>query len=320
MKDILIYNYVLMLTVLLCSYYILGGHSFPDYQAYNLIAYSDFGGDDGYFTEFLSRYILYNGLFEGFNRVDQLALFVQLFFIVSTLFIIFKDSSKLYTVLVFVAFFSPLLITTVLRVSPLYLLFFYFSIFHIKDVVKLKHIICLGGLGSLFHDSFFLVVITLFIIWIVQKREIKISNKVLSISLLASICLIFISPQLKPLILVYMDKTLLGARSVYIDEDGFSIIKISFVIVLNLITISLINDRDVNLNAKITAFILVIATNIIFLVGSTAGIRFSIFSYAYVIATRGVLLFKFEGSNSHNQIICSFLLFPLLFLRLFILL
>ena len=118
-SNIILVNYFFMVFLVIFFYYVLGGSSFPDYAAYQNIAYKNFGGENWYFTEFLSRYILYKDIFSNFNRVDLLVLFVQIIFILITSVIIFKHNDSLYIVLVFVAFFGPLLLTTVLRASPL---------------------------------------------------------------------------------------------------------------------------------------------------------------------------------------------------------
>lgn len=302
------------------SYYILGGESFPDYKAYINIAYNDFGGEGWYFSEFLTRYILYNDVMFGLNRVDQLTLFVQLFFILITLALIIADNKNTYMVLVFVSFFSPLLMTTVLRASPLYVLFFFMSAVYFKEKLLMRHIILLALLGSLFHDSFFVISLTLFVVYLFCFTKVKFSNVFFKVILVLSFISIFLLPWFISSIILFFQKLGLGARSVYINDDGFTLAKIVFLIILNVISFMYLSCENGSYNQKFIATSLTIVTNLIFSVGSTAGIRFSIFAFSYLFVVRQCFLFRFESYKLNNQVYCGSLLFVLLYLRYLLLL
>lgn len=318
MKNLILSNIFFMILMVLGTYYIYGGYSFPDYQTYLKIAYSGFGEEGWYFTEYLSRYILYNGIVDGFNRVDQLTVFVQVFFLVVITSIIIKKPEDLYTTAVFVAFFSPLFMTTVLRASPLYVVFFYMCIMHICRGVGIRHVIVISFVGLLFHDSFVVLTSSLLIMMFFQY---KISGlRLIKLVCLFSFVIAISSPVLKSSILHMFDGGILGAREVYLKKDDFSLVKVIFISLLFIGTYSVILDKDTEVHHKVNATILTSITNVIFVVASTAGIRFSMFAFAYVFAVRGCFLFSIERKNWANKAICSYILYLVLIFRIYLLL
>lgn len=317
MRSILFFQYIFMVVFVLTLYYVLGGNVFPDYFAYTNIAYNDFGREGGYFTEFFSRYILYDGLIDEINRVDQLVVFIQFFFVTSTLLAIFKNSKDIYIVIVFVAFFSPLLLTTVLRASPLYVMFFLMSIYYFKHKVTFLNVVFLCIFGSLFHDSFLIITIALLGVWFTQFFNIKLGRTTLVYILLLSFMLVFLAPAVLPVVISLLDFSVLGARSVYMSDSGFSGLKLIVLIILNALSFYFVRFESGTYNQKVTLTILVFLTNVIFAFGSTAGIRFSVFPFAYLFVVRGCFLFNFEAISLSNQVISGAFLFLVFIIRFY---
>lgn len=304
---------VYVYTIVMVTYYVVGGEAFPDYSSYLELSHTGLEGT--YFTEFLSQYILSspNFNYDGFNNVDSLALFVQVVIGIISIIYIINNKESVYSFAIFFSLYLPLIITTTLRASLVYFLFFIFSLSRARFKLGVSDVLIFTFLGCFFHDSTLLISFFLIVFIFLQK-----SKLIYRLSpykyIIASLMILIFGPLLKSFILSNVDLSFLGERAVYLKFDSFSNVKFIFLLCINILVLICIRERESNdLHSIYLACFLLCCLSFVFFLSSTAGIRFSIFTMSYLVATRGVLFFKFE-KKIKNRV---FMIFPLFLIFLF---
>lgn len=277
----------------LAVYYALGGWVFPDYQNYLIISKGMFPYAGG--TEYLTRYMLLNDLIfiPDVNRVDVLAGFVQFFAIITLLTVSMINQKFLPATAIFCSLYLPLIMTTTLRAGPLYILFFLMSCSFFKEDIKFKYLAILAIIGSLFHDSVAILVLNLVFAYFLLKF--KFNNKNTSFYLLVlSFLVLAFGISIKQYILEYFQFGALGMRATYISGDKSNIAKFVYIIGVCMTSWLLYFDQVISPRSKLICSALTLGLSLLFILSSTAAIRYSIFLMSYIIAVRGVLILKYE--------------------------
>lgn len=293
MNNILLSYCWLIITATLAVYYSLGGWVFPDYQNYLIISKGMFPYAGG--SEYLTRYVLLNDLvfISDLNRVDILAGFVQIFAIITLLTASTINQKYLPATAIFCSLYLPLIMTTTLRAGPLYVLFFLMSCSLFKQDVKFKYLVLLAISGSLFHDSVAILVLNLVFAYFLLKLEFN--NKKTSFYLLTlSFLVLVFGVSIKQYILENIQFGGLGMRATYISGDKTNIAKFVYVIGICITSWLLYFDQMISPRSKLICSALTLGLSLLYVLSSTAAIRYSIFLMSYIIAVRGVLILKYE--------------------------
>lgn len=279
--------------VTLAIYYALGGEGFPDYYNYFIISKGMFPYAGSF--EFLTRYMLLNDLIfiSDVNRVDVLAVFVQLFAIVTLLTVSLMNQKYLPATAIFCSLYLPLIMTTTLRAGPLYILFFLMSCSFFKEEVKLKYLALLAIAGSLFHDSVAILLLNLVFAYFLLKLKLNSKNTSFFLLFFSFLVLVF-GNSIKQYILEYFEFGALGMRATYISGDKSNIAKFIYVIGVCMISWLLFFDEVISPKSKVICAAMTLGLSLLFILSSTAAIRYSIFLMSYIIAVRGVLVLKYE--------------------------
>ncbi|PKH05307.1 hypothetical protein [Moritella sp. Urea-trap-13] len=309
MKHLTLFYFFLLFIITLTVYYLIGGDKFPDYNNYLSIANGSVQWSKGtYLTEFLTQAILIQPIMiENINNVDILAFFVQMFIFILSMYYVRNNVNYLYPMVVFLSLYLPIFLTTTLRAAPLYFLFFIMSLKIFKSEVRYTHVFIFFILGSLFHDSVFIITGAL----IFSKLFVFIFNssvKSYRYLFLISLLVLLVGSPLKEFIIQNINLDFLGERAVYLRGYEYSFMKMAYVLIINFLCLLFIVDTKVFNSSKLIALALTLSLNVVFVLSSTAGIRYSIFILAYLIAGRGVLLHQDELFKRNPIIVLPFLL------------
>ena len=315
--------FVLVILFVLAVYYVVGGYGFPDYS--NYIALVRNGGylrsPDEYATEGVARFILKNefGFFgSAHSTVDFLAAFVQLFYVVFV-FILMKDEDlqRQRGWLFFTLALSPLLLTTVLRAGPAYLVVTYLALY---GKVFTPRFIVLALIAISFHDSA-IVMIALYVLssmfcCVFSRVGVRELRWLMGVSLL----IILLSQQVYLLLMSLVSNFELGIRSVYFQaENAASLVKKVFVVFIWFVAYTaLYNDRS-SIRTKVFLCACSLLMAVSFSINEVAGVRFSAYVLGVALVSKGAFILSGngEGKFSRLDLLFGFVYFVVMFYDVF---
>lgn len=276
-------NRALIVYILIISfYYVLGGKSFPDYE--NYITISEKGGylfsPDEYFTEWGSRWWLKNiGQVIGNHQIsiDILVLFIQIYYLVWLL--NNKDEKIDIAKLWITIFLGPLLLTTTIRATPVYLLVYTLAASRVS-IIKL---LMMFLFGLLFHDTALLAFFVYFMAYLIEKNFKKsIDFLMVSVWVFSIFMIVFGNLMTENFILILKSLNI-GVRDVYLKSiDSPSLLKIAYALFIAALSIPSINRKEKTLEDLFLIGLLFLGA-ITFAVSSTAAIRIFIFAFGVAL-------------------------------------
>ena len=250
------------------------------------------GVGHGYFTEFLSQWFLRIGQQRTIvdDPVMLLSAVSNAIVILLLIFLILKKNSQAYGIAIYCSLYAPLFLTTVLRAAPLYV--FAFVIFSMYRHRSLKfYILVIAAFGVFFHDTVLLFVLALLFAGLLRKINM---NQSYRFPFAACIVLLVLSFVFSSGISGGGFDSL-GARVVYLEGDNEgTLAKVVYLTFVTLVSYRFIRDFKTSPEERSILIALLSFTLILNLFSSTLAVRFSTLAVGYVIAVRGVLLFRFE--------------------------
>ncbi len=279
--------------IIIAIYYGVGGEAFPDYL--NYVTISQKGGylfyEDEYLAEWISRFWLSNVgqiLGDHYLSVDIFALIVQIAYLIWAF--SGKDKSVILVKFWVTVFMGPLLLTTTLRATIPYILFFQLFL----GQITIKRIIVLGLLALSFHDSAMVPFFIAFMIHILFKESSSINRKIAQLMYAASVLVVLAGEYLAPTILPLLSSIGLGIRDIYfidfVPASGFKIAYASLIIIMTgIIFFHAPNERLV-----LIVISMLCASSVLFAISSTPAIRMYLFVFGACICllSRGKRLEK----------------------------
>lgn len=306
----LFYINLLIFIFTLSVFYILGADSFPDYEGYLMLATFPEWAGSAHLTEYVSRMILESSFF-GFSpkeRVDFFIAFVQFTLLISFLFVSLTNPRNLYAITVGNAFYLPFFLTTGLRAASLYYFFFLFCIRKSGKRISFLEIILISLLGSLFHDTFFIVTTGLLLSYLLNK--LKPSKRLLVSILLISTPIVLIEDIGFVTQIVEMINFDIGRLIFYMELNLYSLSKALYLLAILIICIYFISFRDFSFSSYVI-FSFAMITILSSLFNYVVAIRISIFTLLALFAFSSSLIFRFENTTANYILftvpICFFL-------------
>lgn len=299
-------------------FYILGGHYFPDYENYILLASNDgwLFSENEYMFEWLSRGILRLAIRTGLSAEYAVIVLTIINQIICTWFFIYLITHKnrkinFGGVLLF-SLIGFLLITTTLRASPAYLALTLLALREFRFNLT-NTLIMLFGLA--WHDTFIIPIIIITASIITTKiTSINYYLKAINFDKLIvyiSIAILFFTEQLRDLLLSIFGVEA-GIRAIYFEGDGaHSIAKLIYCAMALLICKLSQIDNDLSERLQRFAALLGFSIAITYLISGTAAVRLSMYAFCTFIPLRGIYFFDYENKKYIRLI--QFTTLPLLF-------
>ena len=315
--------YLLVAFSVIIVYYVVGGYAFPDYS--NYITLVENGGylfsPDEYAAEWISRFILRNGF--GFfstskGSVDFLAVVSQLFFVIS-IYLLMRNGTKQHQKgwLFFTLLLSPLLLTTVLRATPAYIIVAYLAYY---ERGLSRRSVFLGLLAVSFHDSAIVMILIYFIVVIFCNVFSGVKLWMLRFSMWCALAVIVFSQYVSYLILVVLSQFDFGVRSVYMQGvESFSIVKKLFIVFVWFVAYTLLYNKSASLKSKVFVTAGVVLVALSFSINEVVGIRFSAYILGSAVVCKGAFLLSGKEKSNYSVLdyFFAFLYFLLMFYDVF---
>lgn len=313
----------LVILFVLAVYYSVGGYGFPDYI--NYITLVENGGylrsPDEYAAEWLVRFILKNefGFFSGAqNTVDFLAVFVQVFYVVFvSLLMKDEDRQRQRGWLFFTLALSPLLLTTVLRAGPAYLIVTYLAL-HGK--VLTPRFVVLALIAISFHDS----AIVMIALYVLSAMFCCIFSRVgvreLRWLMVVSLAIMLLSQQVSLLLMSVVSHFDVGIRSVYFQGgDAASLVKKVFVVFIWFVAYTALSNDRSSMRTKVFLCACSLLMAVSFSVSEVAGVRFSAYVLGIALVSKGAFILSGNGRGKLSQLdlLFGFVYFAVMFYDVF---
>ncbi|MDI9232734.1 hypothetical protein QLQ16_02670 [Limnohabitans sp. HM2-2] len=274
----MLHRTLIVYVVIIILYYAFGGASFPDYE--NYITISQKGGylfsPDEYFAEWGSRWWLKNvGEIIGNHKIsiDILVLFIQIYYLA---WLLRGDDEKLDVAKLWITIFlGPLLLTTTIRATPVYLLVYTLAATRVS-AIKLMIIFMFG---LFFHDTALLVFLVYFIAYFIEINFKKSINFLVPGAWLISILMILLGNLMAENIMLILKNLNIGVRDVYLKSiDSPSFLKIAYALFIAVLCVPSIKRKEKTLEDLFLVGLLLLGA-LTFAVSSTAAIRIFIFAF-----------------------------------------